>query len=331
MLVGYAVFVAIAGRRTYMRRRRAAPIALATRGVARLVEGGTPEPAERSAFESLPIQVQMRLLADLTTNLVGDPRVRLAELAVETGVVAAAERLCRHRRAVRRLRGVRVLTKIGVGRPLVRRLVRDRDPDVRAAAATWAADHADMALATSVVMMLDDERPLCRFAAKDALLRMGSTAVEPLLWRLTSRPGGRVDEALEVAAGLADYALLDAALAAADDGAPARRLLAAQLCTAIGGADATSALEDMLTDADGSVRAAAAAGLGQLGHWPAAPQLADALMDPSWDVRRAAALALRGLGSPGRLFLRDALDGEDRFAADMARQVLTLPGQRVPA
>ena len=267
----------------------------------------------------------MRLLAGLTANLTGDGGGRLAELATAAGIVTQAERLCSDRRSVRRVYGLRVLTQVGAASAAAPPLLDDPDAEVRAAAATWAAGHPEPELAARVVDMLDDDRPLCRFAAKDALLRMGRHAVAPLARRLYENPEGRIEEALAVAASLADPALLAVALAAAADGSSRRRLLAAQACTAIGGAEATGALERMLGDADGAVRATAATGLGQLGDWGAAPALAAALHDASWDVRRAAALSLRGLGAPGTLFLREALEGDDRFAADMARQVLELP------
>ncbi len=49
------------------------------------------------------------------------------------------------------------------------------------------------------------------------------------------------------------------------------------------------------------------------------------LGDRSWDVRRQAAVALRSLGSPGALFLRQALTSADPYAADAARHMLDLP------
>ena len=87
----------------------------------------------------------------------------------------------------------------------------------------------------------------------------------------------------------------------------------------------------MLSDPAVQVRSAAAAGLGKLGHWPAATALAAIMTDSSWLVRREAALALGRLGSPGRLMLRRTLGSPDAFAADMARQVLGLPGADGPA
>jgi hypothetical protein len=60
-------------------------------------------------------------------------------------------------------------------------------------------------------------------------------------------------------------------------------------------------------------------------HWQAGSLLSDALRDRTWRVRREAGLALRAIGAAGALFLRRALKGDDRFAADMAQQVLDLP------
>jgi hypothetical protein len=47
-------------------------------------------------------------------------------------------------------------------------------------------------------------------------------------------------------------------------------------------------------------------------------------------VRRRSGLALIAMGAPGVLALRGALDDEDRFARDMARQLLDLPDAVVP-
>jgi hypothetical protein len=60
-------------------------------------------------------------------------------------------------------------------------------------------------------------------------------------------------------------------------------------------------------------------------HWQAGSLLSECLRDSSWRVRKESALALRAIGAPGALFLRRALKGGDRFAADMAQQVLDLP------
>jgi HEAT repeat protein len=103
------------------------------------------------------------------------------------------------------------------------------------------------------------------------------------------------------------------------------RARAATLAGAIGGEELVATLEGLLADPDAVVRASAAAAVGRLGHWPATARLARMLRDPAWVVRSQSALAMRRLGSPGLLLLRRALDDQDRFAADIARQVLDMP------
>jgi HEAT repeat protein len=103
------------------------------------------------------------------------------------------------------------------------------------------------------------------------------------------------------------------------------RVAAARLLGAIADAPAAARLIEMLRDSESRVRAAAAQSLGRMQHWQAASLLAERLRDKTWRVRREAGLALRAIGAPGALFLRKAIKGDDRFAADMAQQVLDLP------
>jgi hypothetical protein len=65
----------------------------------------------------------------------------------------------------------------------------------------------------------------------------------------------------------------------------------------------------------------------ELSRWPC--QISEAclerlLCDPNWWVRREAAQALLNMGEPGIITLRGILFGKDRYAADMAQQVLNL-------
>jgi hypothetical protein len=52
------------------------------------------------------------------------------------------------------------------------------------------------------------------------------------------------------------------------------------------------------------------------------------LSDPSWSVRRAAGRALDALGAAGHVVLRSHLFDEDRYARDMARQILDAAAAR---
>lgn len=322
----YVLLLGIAARRIIRRRRMASRIARARAALSAVAGGRALAPPELELLAGLPLGLRGRLVADLAASISGQGRTRLTALAADTGIVAAAERACRNRRWWRRLEGVRMLTMVGAYGDGAVPLIADRDPEVRAAAATWAADHPREDIIDGVVGMLDDPVPLCRFAAQGALLRIGGPAIEAITVRLEGAGLAHVDGALEVAAGLAGPRLLPAALVLATDASADTRARAAATIAAIGGAEAVAALERLLTDPQARVRAGAAAGLGRLGHWPAGPCLVTALGDPEWDVRSRAGLALAALGAPGRILLREAAEHHaDRFARDAARLVLELP------
>jgi hypothetical protein len=310
-----------------LRRRRFAPrVAKARAAVRDHLAGRNISEAQRAELQALPTALRIRLLADLGAALSGDGRERLTALAGDLGLLAWAERRCATRRWWRRLRGVRLLTLVGGGNCSVPALLSDANREVRAAAATWSADHPDPQSIGRLVDLLGDSEPLVRFMAKNALLRIGRASVEPLSARLSHATGRELEGALEVAIGLAEPRLAAAARPLVSDDSARVRSLAATLTAAAGGADAVATVWALLDDPAPAVRAAALEGLGNLGYWPAGPAIADALRDPAWEVRRQAALALRALGAPGLVLLRRALMDDDRYARDMARQLLDLPG-----
>jgi HEAT repeat protein len=73
-----------------------------------------------------------------------------------------------------------------------------------------------------------------------------------------------------------------------------------------------------------AVRAQAAKSLGALGAADALAPLERCLSDRAWWVRANAARALRELGDPGIEVLRRAVEHDDRYAADRAREQLAL-------
>ncbi|CAA9471728.1 MAG: hypothetical protein AVDCRST_MAG53-1362 [uncultured Solirubrobacteraceae bacterium] len=322
--VTLAWLVAVAGARALRRRRDTGRSALAREAMTRASLGEPQAHDDLAALARVGTDARIELLAASGRNFSGKARMRHAALAETAGVVADAEARCRSRRWWRRLQGVRLLTLTGAVSAQSAALLSDRNAEVRAAAATCSADHPEPDL-DRLIAMLDDESPLCRFAAKSSLVRIGGPVVAPLARRLAATPGGRIDEVMEVAAGVADARLLPAAIELARHPSPRTRALAAAIAGAVGGAAAIEALKRLLFDPDSTVRAAAAAGLGKLAHWPAAPELAAALGDRAWEVRRSVALALRSLGPTGLVMLRESLHDPDRFARDMAQQVLGLP------
>ncbi|WP_239307988.1 HEAT repeat domain-containing protein [Frankia sp. Cj3] len=326
-LVLVLLLAALAATASYAAARRRRDRARLARVMGSQAGGGTKTPAAELShrFAQLPRRLRLATLADLTGPVHGTASELVLRRAGSADLIGEAAGWCRSRRWWRRLRAVRTLSLLGEGADTVPALFADPHPQVRAAAAAWAVDHPDPALADRLVDMLDDPMLRCRFAAKAALLRIGRRGVRPLVRYLTAPDVHRLASALEVAAGLAEPALLAPGLLHCRSPDPSVRSRAAEVVAAIGGAEAVASLAELLRDPDVTVRATAARGLGALGHWPAAPAVADALADPSWEVRRHAALALRRMGPAGYLYLRRALRQADPYAADMARQVLDLP------
>jgi hypothetical protein len=306
-------------------RRLAQPLVNARATVTQAVDGRGTVEAAVTALTALPVDRRITVLADLAPTLRGLQRERLEALALATGVLAAAASWAQSRRWWRRLHAARLHTLLGGGEGTIEALLRDPSWEVRAEAAQWAALHPTDAVVEQLLAMLGDPQPLPRFAAKDALRRIGRPLVAPLTDLLGRASGSEAAAALEVATAVATPAVLPAALRLSRDDFVHTRVRSATLLGVLGGGAAVDALLALLRDTEPEPRAAAADALGKLGHWPAAGELTRRLRDQDWEVRRNAALALRGLGSPGLLLLRRALNDDDRFAADVARQVLDLP------
>lgn len=326
--VAAGTVTAVAARFGVVRRRG--------RGDARRREGahallvpavlGEGDPAGAAAeLARAPVRQQVDLVAGLARTSGGAQRERLTAVAEGAGLVRCAEGWCASRLWWRRLRGARVLSFVSAGEAVVPALLDDPHPEVRAQAAAWAADWPRPGVIERLLDMLGDPENLCRFTVKDSLLRLGRPAVEPLGRRLGALDGLALQEALTVAAGLAEPRLLEPVLVACDHPRGEVRALAMNVAGRIGGPAAVDRALALLDDPVPDARAAAAHALGHLGHWPAGAALAERLRDPAWDVRRAAGVALRQMGAPGTLLLRRGLTDADRFAADMARQILDVP------
>jgi HEAT repeat protein len=298
------------------------------RGRRALLEAATSarvSQADLALLRSLPRRLQIRLFVELATGMAGSQRTWLSSLARDIGLTQAAERLIKSGSWWTRLSAVRLLTVVGGGRESVPPLFDDRNPAVRGAAVEWAGEHAPPEVLARLVEQLAEPQRVGSYELRDALLRLGPPIIPPLSAYLDTHGGAAAEPALEVAAGLPDARFGPAALRLCRDPLPGVRARAASLAGALGGGEAVGVLEAMLDDAEPSVRAAAAASLGRLGHWPAATRIAPLLGDSAWVVRSQSALALRRLGSPGLLLLRRTLSDPDRFAADIARQVLEMP------
>lgn len=310
----------------YFTNRRLARLGKAARdSVAVLITRGTVNVEELEALKEQPDDVQVMAFLEISRNVTGTGKERLRFIAEKVGVVDRARKLCEHRRWTRRLRGARILSRLDVPDPLVRKLLADPHPAVRAQAAEWAAAQPSEEVISAMLDLLADQATQARFAVQNALLRMGGVIAGPLAAFLETHTGRAAEAGLRVAESVAEPSFAPAAQRLSREGDVGIRVAAAKLLGAIADAPAAERLTEMLRDDESRVRAAAAQSLGRMQHWQAGSLLSECLRDSAWRVRKEAALALRAIGAPGTLFLRRALKSDDRFAADMAQQVLDLP------
>jgi hypothetical protein len=315
-VIGYAVFS------RYATRRRNARLTLARGIIAAHLERPELPASDLAVLAKLRRSEMIRLYFEITPSMGDAERTWLRELAGELGLLALARERIRAREWWRRLSGARLLTLVGAEPGLMHRSLRDRDPRVRAQAAAYAAAYPTPDGIGGLVEMLGDGAAICRFAAKDALMRLGRRATSMVVARLAERDDPRAIALLEIAGATASHDHLPAAMAHRDDPRPAARLLVARLLRGIGGPVAAEALVTMLADADESVREAAAEALGYLNHWPASAAIARLLDDPASSVRLASAGSLGQLGPPGELLLRRARLRGSPHAAIAAGRIL---------
>lgn len=307
-------------------RRDARLTAIGRRALVRLLDAQSVQSLDDvETLRALPWDVQTTVFLEISKNLSGSGSEDLKRIGGLVGILDRARAMCRSRRWTHRLRGARLLAQMEQSDPLVRDLLHDRHPAVRAQAAEWAAAHPIPEVIGDLLALLADPETLSRFAVQDALLRMGREAAGPLASYLETHTGKSAAAGLSVAAAMAEPLFIPAAMRhSRSESAPARAG-AALLLGAVGGADVASRLVEMLDDPEADVRAAAAAALGRMRHWPAAPRLAAMLADGAWGPRHCAALALRGIGAPGILLLRRATAGASPVASDIAQLVLDMP------
>jgi hypothetical protein len=273
-------------------------------------------------LHEMPKRFQIALFIEFGRSISGEEKRNLRTLAESTGLLASAEADCRSRLWWRRLHGLRLLSVLCAGEAVGFSMLSDKNPMVRAQAAEWAAEHPEPQIISRLLELLGDPESLCRFHVQDSLLRMGTTVVSPMVEYLNKHSGREVEEALKVCVGVPSPQFLNSALSLLNHENPAVRTLTAELLGSIGGDQAVEALRNLLKDSNAEVRANAASALGKLRNWSASSELAGMLGDSDWHVRRNAGYALRSVGAPGILVLRQSMKSENGLTAEMARAAL---------
>lgn len=217
-------------------------------------------------------------------------------------------------------------------------LLRDDDREVRMACVCALADIGDLRSVSSIVYALADADGWQVLQVADKLLHMQTDVTRPLLELLQA--SGAVKERRELAQKtvlelIADFGQRGneklgsraARLAASkflDNESIDMRARAIRAITSVGieNNEELDLILKKLADKEWQVRAVAAKALGQLQQEQAIPTLTRALTDEAWWVRHNAAHSLAMLGNNGVAELRTQTLNPDRFARDIAKQVL---------
>jgi hypothetical protein len=279
---------------------------------------------DRAELRKMPMRARVTVLTAFATTFQGEERLLLHQLATLGGVTRLAERRCRSQWWSRRLQGARLFAIVGGGQHVVPGLFDDKNEEVRAGAAEWAAGQPEPEIIERLLPHLTDSSVFCRFVVKDSFLNIGPAATDALLAHLEADSAPSAD-VLDVARWVADARFMSVALRLVDSRDPLLRMHAMSLLATIGGALALDRLGAKLQDPDTGVRLSALRGLQRLGDWRAGALCMEALRDPLWDIRHEAARALLAMGAPGVVLLRKATRSDDRFAADMALYMLDMP------
>ena len=266
------------------------------------------------------------LVLRMSRNVSGPDAETLVRWCTEAGVVDRAVAWTTSRRWVTRARGVRLLACLDVEPDVLLGMLADPRPEVRQQAAEHAPRSTGKARVAALVRLFDDPDPGVRFAAMDSVARCGEAAVSDLSVSLfVANRTETLLAALQVSLTVPSARLAYEADQLCRSTVPEVRGGALQLIATISTAAGATPQRLLagLDDPAAANRAIAAEGLGRLRHLGAAPKLAQMMQDSSWDVRRASGVALYAMGASGQVVLRQMTRSPDRYAADMAKLVLS--------
>lgn len=275
----------------------------------------------------LPRGTLLGVLQSLAVDFDGSARQRLRQLVRTTGLERFIIRRSRSRNWRMRVQAAQL--QYLVLHPDFDRvkLLTDKHHLVRARTAESLTPEQTPKFIDELMTMLSDMSPAARFAAQQSLLQAGPACVPKLLLHLQS-PDTDVLQALEVAANLADPRLIDVLDTHAQSSDPKIREMAAKALGNGAGDDSIQMLHRLVGDPDAAVRSRAIESLARMESLTSATLIGRRLSDQVFQVRRTAGLALEQLGPAGRMTLRRHLTDPDRFARDMARQVLDAAAAR---
>jgi HEAT repeat protein len=189
--------------------------------------------------------------------------------------------------------------------------LQDDNDDVRQVAAEILGDIGNPhAVAPLIAALGDGETELGR-KAFEALLKIGRSAVEPLIAALRDQDQYVREAAARALGRLDDSRAVEPLVAVLRDNYSSVRKAAAWALGMLGDLRAVEPLLTALQDPDRIVREAAVGALGELGDFRATEPLIAVLRDKDWYVRLTAAQALGKLGNPRIVEILIATLGND--------------------
>lgn len=276
-------------------------------------------------------------LIDVRNAVAGPELATLDQIVSRHGVIAhQVKNLQAPFPLGRRLRAAVALAEIGdeSSAPILMEHLDDREQEIRIQAARGLGRIKWTPAIDRIVWRFGIETPWVRVRFSDTLTTFGAKATWPLLAyvkinhrydtegpKLALRTLAQIEDReavkpiLEVLAQTTNLEIQIAAIEALGE---------------LGSPGAVPALSEMLTSPHWELRAKAATALGNIGDTWATPLLLTALRDPDWWVRRNSAAAIARMPA-GIKTLYEALESDDRFAADSAAEALTDAGELVLA
>lgn len=270
------------------------------------------------------------VLERYVANLSGESRALLDRYFERSGLLAAAQRMCRSLFWWSRLEGARILSAGGsrVGAPLLLGMLDDRNFAVRIAAARALGASEDPQYIEPLLRALRRGH-LSRSQIAEVLVTLGPVARQRLRELVMQLPPDRSASKLrattvEVLALVGDAGATPFIQYALASGDAEVRIAAFKAASVLRLTLTTDEFRAGLQDRTWQVRAHAATSVGRCGMDRLVPDLGVLLGDRNWWVRVNAARALYELGTAGHAMLESvARTHEDRFARGMALRVLT--------
>ena len=293
-----------------------------------LFDDGAAAAAAHSTLLRTPKSLLLRIVQSVAVDLGDAAYDRLRGIVVDAALPKRIHVLARSRSWRRRVQAAHLQNLLPDDDPRRSRLFEDPHPLVRARAAESLPCDDVGPNAELLLRMLDDPVQSVRVGAQQALLRGDARIAEPLCEYLWGGARLGTSLALETAANLPDPRYGPVLRHHADDPDPVRRAMVAHALGAGTTLEGLPTLERLMADVDADVRAAAAGAVATLAATELVGALGRLLSDASWSVRREAGRALDSLGAPGAVVLRAHLFDDDRYARDMAHQILDAAAAR---